>query len=107
MKVLPPIKYDTLISQRSDSYSSVSFTNKLEKHISDVKKGEEYLSRDTGAELRDKDISINQILKDFDINTKTLYNAYSTAFSYDKRARFINNTENAMYSLNKIRNLKA
>lgn len=67
-----------------------SFTNKVEKHLNDVKKNKPYLSKDISGALKAKK---NKAVSYFASNNLKAFNqftAISTAFSYDKKARLIN-----------------
>jgi len=100
------VTYADLLYTQGTSSSS-TFSNKLEKHLDDVKKGKSYLSKDVSFDLGVKDREINNILAETDINSRILYSSYSTAFSYDQRARFVNNTESTLSKLYTIKSLFA
>src|SRR5262249_18402384 len=78
---------------------NTTFSQKLEKHISDYNAGVGYLSARTGNQLLDKGETLASQL---DPRSLRAYLGYTTAFSYDNKARFINGTADAIGQLSQI-----
>lgn len=66
-----------------------SFSVRLSKHLEDFRRGEGYLSSDVSRELYTKSAKTASLLGSEDPTASARYNAYSTAFGYESRARFI------------------
>ena len=66
-------------------FSQHVFRLQLEKHLKDYQAGHAERSTETASELRTKDIQNSLGLG----RAATDYNKYSTAFSYERKARFV------------------
>lgn len=75
---------------------------KLEKHLDDVKKGRGEISKDTAQFLGEKETAAGSALAKLNPKLFSQYENYSTAFSYNKRARFVNGIADTVRMLNAI-----
>ena len=90
---------DAAVPQISGNY----FRFKLERHLEDVSKGRGHLSKGVSGELRQKSHATSSYLSQTDPSVLSQYSAYSTAFAYDKQARFvtsINDVTNTVKTIN-------
>jgi hypothetical protein len=72
-----------------------SFTNKVEKHLNDVKKNKAYLSNQVSGALRAKKNQAASYFASNNIEAFSKFTALTTAFGYDKKARLINGVSQA------------
>lgn len=82
----------------SSSLSSVgdsAFSQKVERHIDDVKKGRGNLSKDVAKQLSAKDFQTASNLQSLNPKALSQYGAYATAFGYDNKARYVNGVNGA------------
>ena len=87
----------------SQDRSGTNFVNRLEKHLDDVSKGRGYLSKEVGAELSDQNRANNELLSKQDPRQLAKYAAYSTAFTYSNKARYVHNSNDAFVAVDRIR----
>ena len=73
--------------------SEDSFSLKLSKHLSDYRRGEGYLSKETAGEIYQRLGRAAARLSENDPRAAASFNAYSTGFSYESRARFVQGVE--------------
>jgi len=76
--------------------------NALEKHLDDVSKGKGYLSKEIDSQLGDLDQNSSALLAANDPKSVALYSAYSTAFTYNERAHFVNSIADTASALNSL-----
>ncbi len=74
---------------RHPSLSDSTFNGRLEKYLDDYRKGRSFQSNEVPSELKSKSIATANILAERDPKSLLLSGAYSTALSYDQKARFI------------------
>lgn len=72
------------------SSSSVAFTQKLEKHLDDYRKGRGYLSDNIASELELRAIENSELLARSNPRVLMQANYYSTALGYSARMRYLN-----------------
>jgi hypothetical protein len=82
-------------SIKGSTFDFNQFTSKVERHISDVKKNKSYLSKGVSSELRARKQDSANFFAGNNIKALSQLNAFSTAFTYDKKARFINGVNQA------------
>ena len=85
--------------------SQTAFIGDVEKHIDDYKKGKGNLSKHTAAELNSRDDAVSIQLANTNVKALQLYSGYGAAFSYDKRARFVEGTSYSVSQIVKVANL--
>ena len=90
---------ETTRRQVTSSLSQNEFSIKLEKHLYDVSKGRGYLSSATADELIRRDIENGTSLAQRDPDASSRYLAFTTAFTYDKRARLVNSINGSLETL--------
>lgn len=78
-----------------ESLSGNYFSNQVEKHLSDYRKGRGSLSKDTAGKLQSVDEANGQLLQDIDPKALTSYGAYASFMNYEKRARYVSNVYSA------------
>ncbi len=105
MKILPGTvqKLEQILSNRG---SSTAFSNKVEKHLDDYRKGKGNLSRDTAQELSTRDISTAFTLGSLDPNALRTYSSYASALTYDQKARYTQGISSATTTAVQLENLK-
>ena len=82
-------------------------TNDLENYLDDSKHGVPTIGSNVPYELSAKESASNSYLANTDPKALQSYNAYLTAFSYDKRGRFVSNLGGAFAAQSTLLNLKA
>ena len=82
-----------------------SFSLKLSKHLDDFRRGEGYLSSDTARELYTKSGKTASLFAAEDPSASARYNAYSTGFGYESKARFIQGLSQAADTASTLRKL--
>ena len=82
-----------------------NFSQRLEKFIDDTRKGRGVLGSSVPSELNAKVSQSSQLLALTDPSSLQLSNAYSTAFSYDKKARFLSNVSDASQAFTSVATL--
>lgn len=83
------------------------FTNKLEEYISRTRHGIAPQDNSVPEELSQKLTSSNTFLSNNDPKLVAKYSGYLTAFSYDKRGRFVSNLDEAFTTTARLKGLKA
>jgi hypothetical protein len=78
------------------------FASKLEKHIDDVRHGEDYLTQDVGAAVAEKSDAASSALAASDPEALKNYSAYLTVLSYDKKARYVNSVDGTTKAVSTI-----
>ena len=84
------------------SISQTAFIGDVEKHIDDYRKGRGNLSKETAGELWRRDDAVSIQLANTNVRALKLYSGYGAAFSYDKRARFIEGTSYAVSQIQRL-----
>jgi hypothetical protein len=91
------LTYKDLISSSATNSDLVTLSkdqnvavSALEKHLDDVSKGKGYLSKEIDSQLEDLHLNNGSALAANDPKSLSLYSAYSTAFTYNERAHFVN-----------------
>ena len=90
----PPVNKDAPDNGDQAAINSLSgnyFSNQVEKHLSDYRRGRPGFSKDTAGKLQSVDEANGQLLRDIDPKALTNYGAYGSFMSYEKRARFVSN----------------
>lgn len=82
-----------------------SFGLKLSKHLADFRRGEGYLSRDVAGSLYTRSGKAASILAAEDPRAASQYNAYSTGFDYESKARFIQGVSQTASTASTLRDL--
>ncbi|RIL11185.1 MAG: hypothetical protein DCC75_02850 [Proteobacteria bacterium] len=84
------------------SPSSLTTMIRLEKHLDDVNKGRGYLSSGVVKEIAAKAISSDNFLAGSNPKAFINYNAYSTMFAYDSKARYLNAINGTVETLQRL-----
>ncbi len=92
--------YSTLANLNDDSFSL-----RLSKHLDDFRRGQGYLSANVAGELYTKSGRTASLLGAEDPTASGRYNAYSTAFGYESRARFIQGLSSTADTASTLRKL--
>lgn len=82
--------------------NTAAFSGKLEKHIDDYYKGHPELSHGIDSQLEARNTKNDVVLSNYFPKALSNYNAYSTAFNYGNRSRFVSNIHDALNSLSTI-----
>ena len=81
------------------SLSSLDFTNRLERHLSDYNSGKGYLSNSIGLEVLDKQDNTSTALSESSPRELARYSGYVSGFGYSQRARFVKGVDEMASSL--------
>lgn len=82
--------------------SDLNFSQKLEKHLDDLKKNRANLSKDVPGELRQRTQQTDQVFLSKNIDAFISYGTYSTMLGYDHKARYLNGVNLSAVTLNAI-----
>jgi hypothetical protein len=88
------------------SISQSEFVGDVEKHLDDYRKGKGNLSKNTAYELNQRDDAVSIQLSQINVRALKLYSGYSTGFSYDKKARFVEGTSYAVNQMARYLNAR-
>ncbi len=86
-------------SIRAGQTNQNTLVNKIEKHISDVKKGEGDASKDVASILSQQDANAASILSRTSPRALAMYSGYLSGLRYDRAARFVNGVEHGLSHL--------
>lgn len=109
-QLLSSTKPSTSSSQTRQSKASLlleqpsqnAIVNKIEKHISDVKKGNGDASKDVAYILGQQASNASSILSQTNPRALALYSGYLSGLRYDRAARFVNGIEHSVSSMSQI-----
>jgi hypothetical protein len=85
------------------SLSGNYFSNQVEKHLSDYRRGRPGFSKDTAGKLQVVDEANGQLLRDIDPKALTSYGAYGSFMSYEKRSRFVSNVYSSVKNISELK----
>ena len=89
-------------SQSIRSQSQNSVVNAIEKHISDVKKGQGDISKNVAYSLGQQSSNASDILSKTNPKALAAYSGYLSGLRYDRAARFVNGVEYGLSSISTI-----
>jgi hypothetical protein len=95
---------NSLAGINRDSSRGNQFLGKLEKHLDDVKHNKGYLSKTISQQVQAKQVETSLELGTKDIRALSNYQAYASALSYNNKARFIHNVNEATKNLKILNN---
>lgn len=85
-----------------DKPSQNAVINKIEKHITDVKRGNGDVSKDVSYFLGQQGANASDILSRTNPKALALYSGYLSGLRYDRAARFVNGVEFGVSSLEQV-----
>jgi hypothetical protein len=89
-------------SQLLRSQSQNSVVNAIEKHISDVKKGQGDISKNVAYSLGQQSSNASDILSKTNPKALSAYSGYLSGLRYDRAARFVNGVEYGLSTISTV-----
>lgn len=85
--------------------SGNQFNNEVEKHLTDYRRGQANLSKQTATKLQFADQKNAELLQDIDPKALSDYGTYGSFLSYEKRARYVSNVYSAAKNISDLKKL--
>ena len=87
------------------SISGNQFNNEVEKHLTDYRRGQANLSKQTAGKLQVADQKNAELLQNIDPKALNDYGTYGSFLSYEKRARYVSNVYNAAKNITDLKRI--